>query len=69
MDFIGGITDTEEYVAFCVANGYMTKANKPQTKAETLFRYITNNNDFIEDHMALEDSRIELDILMRALAC
>ena len=53
----------------CVANGYMTKANKPQIKAETLFRYITNNNDFIEDHMALEDSRIELDILMRALAC
>lgn len=69
MDFIGSITDTNEYMEFCVANGYMTKANKPQTKAETLFRYITNNNDFIEDHMALEDSRIELDILMRALAC
>lgn len=69
MDFISSITDTEEYMAFCVANGYMTKANKPQTKAETLFRYITNNNDFVEDHMALEDSRIELDILMRALAC
>lgn len=68
MDFIGSITDTNEYIEFCVANGYMTKANKPQTKAETLFRYITNNNDFIEDHMALEDSRIELDILMRALA-
>lgn len=69
MNFIGSITDTNEYMEFCVANGYMTKANKPQTKAETLFRYITNNNDFIEDHMALEDSRIELDILMRALAC
>lgn len=69
MDFIGSITDTEDYVNFCVAHGYMTKANKPQTKAETLFRYITNNNDFVEDHMALEDSRIELDILMRALAC
>ena len=45
----------------------MTKANKPQTKAETLFRYITNNNDFIEDHMALEDSQIELYILKVAL--
>ena len=46
MDFIGSITDTNEYMEFCVANGYMTKANKPQTKAETLFRYITNNNDY-----------------------
>ena len=67
MDFIGSITDTTEYMEFCVANGYMTKANKPQTKAETLYRYITNNTDFIEDHMALEDSRIELDILRVAL--
>lgn len=69
MNYIKSITDTESYVSFCENNGYMTKAKKPkpQKKAETLFRYITNNNEFIEDHMALEDSQIELQILKVAL--
>lgn len=69
MNYIKSITDTESYVKFCESNGYMTKAKKPkpQKKAETLFRYITNNNEFIEDHMALEDSQIELQILKVAL--
>lgn len=69
MNFIGCITDTENYVRFCETNGYMTnhKRPRPQKKAETLYRYLTNNIDFIEEHMALEDSQIELEILLRAL--
>ena len=69
MNYIKGITDTESYVNFCKSNGYMTKHKKPkpQKKAETLYRYLTNNIEFIEDHMALEDSQIELEILKVAL--
>lgn len=67
MDFIGCITNTEDYKNFCSCNGYLTKTKQCQTKAETLYRYLTNNVEFIEDHMALEDSRIELNILMHAL--
>ena len=69
MNYIKSITDTESYMNFCESNGYMTKHKKPkpQKKAETLYRYLTNNVDFIEDHMALEDSQIELYILKVAL--
>ena len=69
MNHIKGITDTEDYVNFCVSNGYMTnnKKPRPQKKAETLYRYLSKNVEFIEDHMALEDSQIELYILKVAL--
>ena len=70
MNYIQPIVDTPNYQDFCESNGYMTKHKKPrpQKKAETLYRYLTNNIDFIEDHMALSDSQIELTILLTALA-
>ena len=69
MWFISKITKTTEYKEFCKVNGYMTKHKTPQCQktAEVLYRYLSNNIGFIEDHMALEDSRIELDILRVAL--
>lgn len=69
MDFIQSITNTQEYKEFCERNGYMTNHKKPQPqkKAETVYRYIKNNTDFIEEHTGLEDSLIELEILMTAL--
>ena len=69
MDLISRITETEDYKAFCFANGFITKHKKPrpQKKAETLYRYITGQTDFEEKHMALSDSEIELEILLTAL--
>lgn len=69
MDFIKPITNTEEYKNFCKSNGYMTngKYPKPQRKAETLYRYLLKNTDFVEEHTGLEDSLIELAILLAAL--
>ena len=51
MDFIGVITETESYVNFCKDNGFMTKHRKPrpQKKAETLYRYLMGQTDFIEE--------------------
>ena len=37
-------------------------------KAETLYRYLTDNVDYEEEHTGLEDSLIELEILLTALA-
>ena len=70
MDYINGITETEEYKKFCERNDFMTKHRKPrpQKKAETLYRYLTNDPSYTEEHTALEDSKIELFILMTALA-
>ena len=69
MDFIKPITQTKEYKEFCERNGFMTKHKtpRPQQKAETLYRYLTDNVDYEEEHTGLEDSLIELEILVTAL--
>lgn len=55
------------YRKWCEVNGYMTNHNVPQPRmtAEVLYRYITNNNDFIESHTGLEDVEIETIILKK----
>jgi hypothetical protein len=70
MNYIKPITSTKDYQEFCQVNGFMTaqKKSQPQKKAETLYRYLTNNVDYEEEHTGLEDSLIELEILMTALA-
>jgi hypothetical protein len=69
MKYIAPITETEDYKNFCESNGYMTAHKIPQCqkKAETLYRYLTKNVNFTEEHTGLEDSLIELEILMVAL--
>lgn len=56
-----------DFFDFCDKYGYYTDAGNYSTTAETVFRYITNNIDFIEDHTALSDSEIEAEILFRCL--
>ncbi len=53
-----------EYKAFCDKNGYYTEKGNYSTTAETVYRYITGNTAFDEDHTALSDALIELDILL-----
>lgn len=52
------------YIKFCEENGYMTDHAKPRPRftAEILYRFITKNNEFIEEHRGLEDVEIELEI-------
>ena len=52
------------YIKFCEENGFMTKHKtpRPQLTAEVLYRFITNNVDFIESHTGLEDVEIETEI-------
>ena len=51
------------YIRFCQEHGYLTKNNRPQLTAEVLFRYITQDTNFIESHTGLEDVDIERQIL------
>lgn len=55
------------YRKFCEANGYMTnhKKPRPQEKAETIYRFLTKNTDFVEEHTALADAEIEAEILWK----
>lgn len=67
LDIMGIATDfihsKEDYMKYAVKNGYVTKANNIQTNAEITFKYISDIEDFEEEHMALQDCEIELDIL------
>lgn len=53
------------YIRFCKENGYMTKHKtpRPQVKAEVIYKFLTNDNDFVESHTGLEDVLIEKEIL------
>ena len=52
-----------DFQQFCDEYEYYTEKGNYSTTAETLFRYIAQNTDFTEEHTALADSLIELDIL------
>lgn len=57
----------EDYIKFCEDNSYFTESGNYSTTAETVYRYISGNNDFIEDHTALSDSEIETEILLECI--
>lgn len=57
------ITGTKKYVSYCIDNGYLTDKGNPKTSAEIVYRYLTQNHDFIEAHTALNDAEIEAFIL------
>ena len=64
MNFVHSfIAFREEYQAFCESNQLFTESGNYSTSAETLFRYITQNLEFEEEHTALADSLIEFEIL------
>lgn len=59
---------TNEYVEFCKKNNYLTEKGNIRTKAETVYRYLTGNLTFVEEHTALSDCYIEFQILLSAMA-
>lgn len=54
---------TSKYQAFCDNNARYTESGNYSTTAETVFQFISENIEFIEEHTALADSEIECDIL------
>ncbi len=59
----------KSYISFCERHGYMTKHKTPRPRltAEILYRYLSNNKDFIESHTGLEDVLIETKIMAHCL--
>ncbi len=54
----------DEYISWCKENNYMTKHETPRPRltAEIIYRYITGNNEFNEEHTGLADVKIEKQI-------
>ena len=57
------ITYKAEYMKFCEDNQRFTDTGNYKGSAEVVYQFITQNPDFIEEHMGLFDSEIEADIL------
>lgn len=51
------------YKRFCQKNGYLTKSGQCRFTAEILYRFITQNHNFVESHTGLEDVMIEKEIM------
>jgi hypothetical protein len=48
--------------------GWITDAGNVRTNAEKVYAYVSGQYDFVENHTALSDARIEFEILQRLLA-
>lgn len=62
------ICKQKTYIRFCERNGYLKQNGTVRATAEILYRYISNNNEFIEDHTGLEDVLIEKEIFAKCMA-
>ena len=57
------ITNTADYKAFCESNSRFTDTGNYKGSAEVVYQFLTDNPDFVEEHMGLFDSEIETEIL------
>ena len=57
----------ENYITFCEENDYLTAYNKPRFTAEIIYRFLTNDNEFVESHTGLEDVEIEMEIYLECI--
>lgn len=58
---------TEAYQKFCEEQNLFTESGNYSTTAEAVYRYISGNTEFIEEHTALADSEIECEILAHCI--
>ena len=60
------ITHQKGYAKFCRENGFKSSSGKScSTSAESVYAYITNNPNYIEEHTALADALIEMAIFVK----
>lgn len=58
------LKNNDSYGEFCYTNEYLTKRLCKRYTAEIIYRFLTNNNDFVESHTGLEDVLIEKEIFV-----
>ena len=61
------IAFTADYQKFCEDNKLLTDSGNYSTTAEALYKYTAKNLEFEEEHTALSDTLIELEILIETI--
>lgn len=61
------ICTQKKYQKFCFDNGYTSGSGNVKTDAETVYRYMTRDTEFEEEHTGFRDVEIEVEILAYCL--
>lgn len=61
------VTNQADYKLFCETYERFTESGNYKGSAEVVYQYLTENPDFIEEHMGLFDSEIEAKILYECI--
>jgi hypothetical protein len=56
----------KKYIKFCRKNNFISQAGNCMTNAQTVYNYLKNSVDFVEEHTALNDCLIEYEIYLAA---
>ena len=60
------ITHLKSYRKFCIENNFYSSSGKTcSTSAQTVYAFITDNANYLEEHTALSDALIEMAIFLR----
>ena len=62
------VGNTRRYQKWAIEHDYVTPTGRARATAETMFRFIADDDSFIEDHTALSDAIVEADILAHLVA-
>lgn len=57
----------KKYVKFCTTNNFISSKGNIQMTAEVVYRYLTQDLEFVEEHTGLADCQIEYKILLEAI--
>ena len=62
------VSHKKGYAKFCHENGFQSSSKKScSTTAQSVYGFITDNAEYIEEHTALSDALIEMEIFVRCL--
>lgn len=59
------LLNTKSYINFALQNGLESESGNILTSAESCYKFLKNNIDFVESHTGLEDVRIEIEIMAK----
>lgn len=59
------ILNTKTYIKFAEKNGLVSEKDNILTSAESCYKFLKNNLDFVENHTGLEDVKIEIEIMTK----
>ena len=62
------VGNTRRYQVWALEHGYVTPTGRAKATAEVMFRFVADDDAFVEDHTALSDALVEADILSHLVA-